>query len=215
MKVIVMGCGKVGEQLSRMLDKEGHEVVVIEAEASNLARMSENFSGRKIRGIGFDRDVLYQAGIQQAEAFAATSPSDNANIIAARIARNIYHVPRVVARLNEPRRAEIYRRLGLATFSMSTWSAERIKELLTHNSMDAVYSFGRGEVSMVSIEVTPRLEGHPVKDLMIPGEIQVNVITREGEAFIPSASSQMHNGDTVHLTVLSESMGRLEALIGE
>jgi len=215
MKVIVMGCGKVGEQLSLMLDKEGHEVVVIDSDVSNLARLTENFSGIKIHGVGFDRDILYQAGIQHAEAFAATSPSDNANIIAARIARSIYRVPRVVARLNEPRRAEIYRRLGLATFSMSTWSAERIKELLTHTGMDALYSFGRGEVSMVSIEINTHLEGHAIKDLIIPGEIQASVVTRQGEAFIPSSSTVLRNGDIVHLSVLSEAMGRLEALIGE
>ena len=215
MKVIVMGCGKVGEQLSRMLDKAGHEVVVIDSDSDNLGRLTENFSGQKIHGIGFDRDTLYQAGIQHAEAFAATSPSDNANIIAARIARNIYHVPRVVARLNDPRRAEIYRRLGLATFSMSTWSAERIKELLTHTSMDSLYAFGRGEVSMVSIEITTHLEGHPVKDLTVPGEIQVTVITREDQAFIPTSSTLLRNGDIVHVSVLSEAMSRLEALIGE
>jgi trk system potassium uptake protein TrkA len=121
----------------------------------------------------------------------------------------------VVARLNDPRRAEIYRRLGLATFSMSTWSAERIKELLTHTNLDSLYSFGHGEVSMVSLEITTQLEGHPVKDLMVTGEIQVNVITREGEAFIPSVSTILHNGDTIYLTVLSEAMGRLEALTGE
>ena len=214
MKVIVMGCGKVGEQLSRMLDKAGHEVVVIDADAGNLARLSSGFSGQKVIGVGFDRDILYQAGINHAEAFSATSPSDNANIIAARIARNIYHVPRVVARLNDPRRAEIYRRLGLVTFSMSTWSAERINELLTHNSMDSVYSFGRGEVSMVSVEITPQLEGHPVKDLMVSGEIQVNVITRQDEAFIPNSKSILQNGDIVHLSVLSEAMSRLESLLG-
>jgi trk system potassium uptake protein len=215
MKVIVMGCGKVGEQLSRTLDKEGHEVVVIDSDAGNLARLTDTFSGQKIHGVGFDRDILNQAGISHSEAFAATSPSDNANIIAARIARNIYHVPRVVARLNDPRRAEIYRRLGLATFSMSTWSAERIKELLTHTGMDPLYSFGRGEVAMVSIEITTHLEGHATKDLIVPGEIQVVVITREGEALIPSNTTLLRNGDIVYLSVLSEAMSRLEALIGE
>lgn len=215
MNVIVMGCGKVGEQLCRMLDKAGHDVVVIDSEASNLDRLAENFSGRCIVGIGFDRDVLEKAGISQAEAFAAASPSDNANIIAARIARNIYQVPRVVARLYDPRRAEIYRRLGLVTISMTTWGAERINEMLTHSNLDSVMAFGRGEVSMVSIEVTPSLEGHSVKDLTIPGEIEVNVITREGEAFIPSANVQFKNGDLIHLSVLSVAMSRLESLLGE
>jgi trk system potassium uptake protein len=215
MKVIVMGCGKVGEQLCHMLDKAGHDVVVIDSDANNLERLTADFSGHKIHGVGFDRDILYQAGIHHVEAFAATSPSDNGNIIAARIARNIYHVPRVVARLNDPRRAEIYRRLGLATFPMSTWSAERINEMLTHTNMDSVYSFGRGEVSMVTIEINTRLEGHAVKDLMVSGEIQVIVIARQNEAFIPGPVTLLQNGDIVYLSVLTEAMSRLESLIGE
>lgn len=179
------------------------------------------------RYVNFSKIVLYRVylldgkrgvvkrSISHAEAFSANSQSDNANLVAARIAKNIYHVPRVVARLNDPRRAEIYRRLGLATFSMSTWSAERINELLTHTNMDSVYSFGRGEVTMVTIEITPQLEGHNVKDLMVTGEIQVNVITRQDEAFIPGPTSILQNGDIVHLSVLTEAMNRLESLLGE
>lgn len=214
MRIIVMGCGKVGEQLCRMLDKAGHEVSVVDSEMTNLNRLANHFSGRRIHGVGFDQDILIQAGIEQAEAFAATSPSDNANIIAARIAQNIYHVPRVVARLYDPRRAEIYRRLGLVTISMTTWGAEKINEFLTHTDLDPVHSFGRGEVSMVAIEISPTLEGHVIKDLTIPGEIQVCVITRDGESFIPLNSTTFRAGDVVHISVHSTSMDRLEALIG-
>ncbi len=142
MKVIIMGCGRVGEQVSHLLDEEGYEVVVIDKEAQPLARLGGGFRGRKIRGIGFDRDVLLEAGIETADAFAATSSSDNANIISARIARNIFAVPRVVARLYDPRRAEIYRRLGLVTISSTAWGAERLRELLTHAELDPVHAFG-------------------------------------------------------------------------
>jgi trk system potassium uptake protein len=214
MKVIVMGCGKVGEQLCRMLDKAGHQVTVIDSDLINLNRLANDFSGRKIHGVGFDQDVLLQAGIEEAEAFAATSPVDNANIIAARIAQDIYRVPRVVARLYDPRRAEIYRRLGLVTISMTTWGAERINEFLTHTNLDAVQSFGRGEVSIVSIEISPALEHHAVKDLNIPGEIQVCVITRDGEAFIPAPGDTFQTGDIVHVSVHASSMEKLEALVG-
>ena len=117
MKVIVMGCGRVGEQLARLLVDDGHEVAVIDYETSALARLGPNFRGKRIKGIGFDREVLIQAGIEQADAFAAASSSDNANIVAARIAHNIFHVPRVVTRLFDPQRAEIYRRLGMLTIS--------------------------------------------------------------------------------------------------
>jgi trk system potassium uptake protein TrkA len=214
MKVIVMGCGKVGEQLCRLLDQAGHEVTVIDSDAAALSHLGREFKGRTIQGIGFDRDILIQAGIEHAEGFAATSPSDNANIVAARIARNIYHVPRVVARLYDPRRAEIYRRLGLTTISMTAWGAERINELLTHTNIDPVFSFGRGEVSLVSIEITSQLEGHHVKDLIVPGEIQVSAMTREYEAFIPTLGTELKNGDIVYLVVHASAFDRLEALVG-
>lgn len=214
MNVIVMGCGKVGEQLCRLLEGAGHAVTVIDADPAALSHLGTEFKGRKVQGVGFDRDILIEAGIEQAEGFAATSPSDNANIVAARIARNIFHVPRVVARLYDPRRAEIYRRLGLTTISMTAWGAERINELLTHTDIDPVYSFGRGEVSLVSVEITPNLEGHRVNDLTIPGEMHISAITRNQEALIPSLGTVFKAGDIVYLVVHASALDRLEALLG-
>src|SRR3990172_6598222 len=111
MKVIIMGCGRVGETVSRLMADDGHAVVVIDYDPNALDRLGPHFKGRKVLGVGFDRDVLIEAGIEQADAFASTSSSDNANIVAAQIARKIFHVPRVVARLYDPHRAEVYRRL--------------------------------------------------------------------------------------------------------
>jgi trk system potassium uptake protein TrkA len=113
MKVIIIGCGRVGEQLARLLVEGDHQVAIIDYDSNALARLGPNFKGQRITGVGFDRDILIKAGIEQADAFAAASSSDNVNIIAARIAHNIFHVPRVVARLFDPKRAEIYRRLGM------------------------------------------------------------------------------------------------------
>ena len=104
MKIIILGCGRVGERVARLMSEEGHDVAVIDYDANALSRLGQNFKGRKIKGVGFDRNVLLEAGIAQADAFAATSSSDNANIVAARIARNVFKVPRVVARLYDPRR---------------------------------------------------------------------------------------------------------------
>lgn len=214
MKVIIMGCGRVGEQLARLLVTEGHEIVVIDQDADALARLGPNFKGQRIAGIGFDRNVLLQAGIEQADAFAAASSSDNANIVAARIAHNIFHVPRVVARLFDPRRAEIYRRLGMLTISSTTWGAERIRELLISADLDPVLSFGSGEVSLLNIEVSPQLVGRMVKDLSIPTEIVVVAITRQGEAFIPTLGSQFQEGDILQVALQSSSLERLKNLLG-
>jgi trk system potassium uptake protein TrkA len=214
MKVIVMGCGRVGEQLARLMAEEGHQVAVIDSSAAALARLGDNFPGQKVRGVGFDRDVLVKAGIETAGAFAATSASDNANVVAARIARNIFHVPHVVARLYDPHRAEIYQRLGLLTISSTTWGAERIRELLVHSELDPVFTFGAGEVCLLSIETPAHLVGRAVRHLNVPGEIDVTAVTRQGHAFIPLSGTEMKDGDTIHLSVLAAAMERFKELMG-
>ena len=214
MKVIVMGCGRVGGQVSQLLSDQGHDVTVIDHDSNAVSRLGPDFKGKVIRGIGFDHSVLMEANVETAEAFVAASSSDNANIIAARIARNIFHVPRVVARLYDPLRAEIYQRLGLITISTTNWGAERICEVVTHTDLDVAYNFGRGEVSMVVIEATLQLAGRTVNHLTVPGEIIVVSITREGQAFMPLLGSEFHEGDRIHLAVLQTAMERLEQLVG-
>lgn len=210
MNVIVMGCGRVGEQLTLLLDSEGHQVSVIDYDLGALARLGPAYKGRKVKGIGFDRDILIEAGIEQADAFAATSSSDNANIVAARIARNIFQVPRVVARLYDPRRAEIYQRLGLMTISSTTWGAERIRELLTHSELDPILTFGHGEVCLLSVETPPHLVGKIARLLSVPGEMNVIAITRQGQAFLSVGGLEFQPGDTLHLVVSTASMDRIK-----
>jgi trk system potassium uptake protein TrkA len=157
--------------------------------------------------------VLIEAGIEQADCFAATSSSDNANIVAARIARHIFKVPRVVARLFDPRRVEIYQRLGLVTISSTTWGAERIRELLTHAGLDTVRSFGGGEVTLIDVEVPVHLIGRTVRDLTVPGELTVVAITRDDQALLPLTGTSFRRGDVLHLAVLARAMNRVEELL--
>lgn len=214
MNIIIMGSGRMGVQASRVLSEAGHAVTVIDHDSGALENLGPEFKGTTVKGVGFDRNVLIQAGIETADAFAAVSSSDNANIIAARIARNIFRVPRVVARLYDPRRAEIYKRLGLLTISMIHWGAERIVELLTHSNLDPVLSLGRGEVILTNIEIPVHLEMRKVKDLTIPGEIDVVAITRNGEAFLAAMGMEFQPGDIVNLAVNAVSINRLEQLLG-
>jgi trk system potassium uptake protein TrkA len=214
MKVIVMGCGRIGSQVSMLLSDQGHEVTIIDHDANSEGRLGPNFKGRIVKGLGFDRSILLQAGIEQVEAFVAASQSDNANIVSARIARNIFHVPRVVARLYDPRRAEIYQRLGLTTISSTSWGAERIFQVLTHMDIDVWNTFGSGEVALVHVELPPQLTGKNVIQLNVPGEVMVVSITRDDHAFVPASGTEFHEGDLVHLVVLSSSMQRLEELLG-
>lgn len=214
MKVIVMGCGRIGSQVSQLLSDQGNDVTIIDHDSNSEGRLGPSFKGSIIKGLGFDRNILMQAGIEQAEAFVAASQSDNANIVAARIARNIFHVPRVVARLYDPRRAEIYQRLGLTTISSTNWGAERIFQVLTHTDIDVWNTIGNGEVTLVQLEVPPQLNGRSVKLLNVPGEVMVIAITRNAQAFIPTSGTEFHESDLINLVVLSSAMGRLEELLG-
>jgi trk system potassium uptake protein TrkA len=197
MKIIVMGCGRVGGQASLLFARLGHAVTVIDHDTNALARLGSDFKGRVVRGLGFDRTVLLEAGIETAEAFVAASSSDNANIVAARIARNFFHVPRVVARLYDPLRAEIYQRLGLTTISTTGWGAERIVETVTHSEMDVIPVFRDG-----------------VKQLNVPSEVLVAAITRNDQTFIPVAGTDFREGDAAFILVSPSAMPRLEEMLG-
>lgn len=214
MKVIIMGCGRLGTQVARLMAAAGHDVAVIDYAAAALDRLGDDFQGRRVLGVGFDREVLLEAGIADADAFAATSSSDNANVVAARIARTIFHVPRVVARLYDPGRAEVYQRLGLVTISSTTWGAQRIQELLTHRELDPVLTFGGGEVVVISIETPPSWIGRAVKHINVPGEIHVTALTRHDRALLPASGTELQAGDVVHLAVRADALERIEEWLG-
>jgi trk system potassium uptake protein len=215
MKIIIMGCGRVGSQLSLLLTKRGHNVTVIDhRDADALSRLGPNFKGRVINGLGFDENVMLDAGIKTADAFVAASASDNANIVGARIARNVFHVPRVIARMYDPRRAEIYQRLGLMTISSTDLGVRQIYEMVTHTDLDVLHKFGRGEVSMLAIEAPYSLNNHTIRELNIAGEVSVISITRNDQAFIPISGTEFQEGDIIHLAVLSTAMTRLEEMLG-
>ncbi len=214
MKVIIMGCGRIGSQVSELMSAQGHVVTVIDHDSNAVDRLGPNFKGRIVHGLGFDRTILIEAGIEKADAFVSASSSDNANIVAARIAKNIFRVPRVVARLYDPHRAEVYQRLGLTTISSTNWGAERIYQVLSHTDLDVVYTFGRSEVALVVLETPPQWIGKNVAQLSVPGEIVVVSITRNDQAFLPVHGTEFQEGDIIHLSILSSAMDRLEEMLG-
>ena len=214
MKIIVMGCGRVGSEVSLLLARQGHDVTVIDHDDNALARLGTDFKGQVVRGLGFDRNALIEAGVETAEGFIAASSSDNANIVAARTARNIFRVPRVVARLYDPIRAEVYHRLGLTTISSTQWGAERIVEVITHNDLDVLQVYPDGGVTLVRVEVPSRLIGYRVAQMNIPGEVLVTAITRQDHTFIPMSGTEFQEGDVMYLAVIPSAMIRLEEMLG-
>ncbi|HLV58810.1 MAG TPA: TrkA family potassium uptake protein, partial [Natronosporangium sp.] len=126
MHIVIMGCGRVGSTLAERLEEQGHSVAIIDQNAEAFRRLSPRFGGQTVTGTGYDREVLAEAGIDHADGFAAVSSGDNSNIISARLARETYQVPRVVARIYDPKRAEVYERLGVPTVATVRWTADRI-----------------------------------------------------------------------------------------
>jgi trk system potassium uptake protein len=209
MRVIVIGGGRLGSGLARALTLRGDSVVVLDRDPDVAARLGV----QAVVGHAFDRDALLQAGIERADALAAVTASDDVNVIAARAARIFFRVPRVVARLYDPRKAEIYRRLGVQTIATTIWGINRIVELLSYSDLDALVSLG-ANVDIVDLRVPHALVGHPARSLDAPGEILVVAITRGGDTFLPTSQSIFEGGDLVHLALLATSADRLRALAG-
>ncbi|WAM33962.1 potassium channel family protein [Caldicellulosiruptor morganii] len=146
MYIIVVGCGKVGSNLAKSLADEGHDVVVIDSDAKNFERLGPDFNGMKIQGVVIDEDVLKQAGIERADALAAVTPDDSTNIMIAQIAEEIYQVPKVIARIYDPLREDIFHSLGLETICPTTLAVEYIKSILLSREIRHKHRFGKDNV---------------------------------------------------------------------
>lgn len=212
MKIIVIGCGRMGSGLAQLLSLRGHSVTVVDRDPVAFESLGPAFSGKTVVGIGFDRAVLEAAGIGRADGLASVTNSDEVNIVAARLARQHFQVPRVVARVVEPHKAEIYRRLGLQTISTTTWGINRMANLLSYAEFEVLLNLGN-EVEMIEAEIPPLLAGRPVNSLAIPGELQVVAINRGGKTFLPSGNTLFQSGDSVHLALLAASADRVAALL--
>lgn len=213
MKVIVVGLGRMGTGLAHNLIKRGHQVTAIDSDQESLDKLGKDFPGAKIVGFGFDRDVLSKAGIDKVDAVVACTESDEINAVIARVARNIYRVPRVIARLYDSGKAEIYRRLGIQTISTISWGIDRATEILAYNQMDTVYEIGNGNVNLVRIEVPSLLVGHTVKELTAVGEIHVISISRNNKTFIPTTGTILEAEDVIYISVITSATKKLKSML--
>jgi len=189
-------------------------VTVVDQEATAFERLGAGFTGQTIVGTGFDRDVLLHAGIECADGLAAVTGRDETNVVLARLARQMFRVPRVIARLHDPRHAEVYRRLGIQTITPLTWGIQRLAELLRYAQLNTTLSLGSGEVDIVEVELPYLLVGRTVNELTLVGEIHVAAISRERHTFLPTLGTVLREGDLLHLVVLATSAARLTTLLG-
>ncbi|HEY0000946.1 MAG TPA: TrkA family potassium uptake protein [Actinoplanes sp.] len=206
MHVVIMGCGRLGSTLAHNLDARGHSVAVIDQNADAFRRLGAEFGGTTVTGVGFDRDVLRSAGIERADAFAAVSSGDNSNIISARLARETFGVTRVVARIYDARRAQVYERLGIPTVATIRWAADRMVRHLVPEGTVEVFRDPTSVVSIVEVPVHRDWVGRPLKTLEERTGARVAYLMRFGMGTLGTASTVIQDGDQVFMLVTDDTV---------
>lgn len=213
MHFVIMGCGRVGVQLTGELARAGHSVAVVDKRKEAFDRLPPEFEAKKVVGLGFDREVLEEAGIKEADAFIAVSNGDNSNIVSARVAREHYRVPKVVARIYDPRRAEIYERLDIPTIASVRWAAKQIQYLLFHGREEMRDTLGGGSLLHLQVQVPEHLVGKKVSSVHAEGRVEAIGVDRGGSGFIPVADSTFQQGDIVHFVVHKDATDEFDKLM--
>lgn len=211
MHVVVVGCGRVGSGVATAIEGSGHTVAVLDRRSTAFSRLPDGFGGRTVVGIGFDRERLRAAGIEEAGALAAVTSGDNSNILIARVARETFGIDRVVARIYDPRRAAIYERLGIPTIATVQWTTARVLQRILPEQPKADWVDPTAGVVLVERVVPVGWVGKPALDLDQDGSARVAAVTRLGEATIPGPGLLLQDGDVIHLVVDAGAVETLDA----
>ncbi len=203
-QIIVVGCGRVGAELALSIYAQGHTVTVVDSNPRAFDRLGADFRGRTVQGEAIDRDVLKRADIEHTDAFAAVTTSDSVNIVAARVAKDMYHVPHVVARVYNPRRAPIYEKLGIQTITSSSWGAKRMEQLMLHTGLQSVYTAGHGEVQIYEISVPHEWEGKTLSELLPEAHVRAVALARGGRGTLPERATVLQAHDILQVSATDE-----------
>lgn len=196
-----MGCGRTGATLAEQFEARGHTVAIIDLVADAFRRLPSGFQGQRITGFGFDRDTLQAAGVEDAYGFAAVSDGDNSNILAARVVRETYGVENVVARIADPGRAEIYRRLGIPTVAPVPWTSQQIVARLLPGDLGAEYEDTSTGMAMRRLKYSDSWIGQRVSAMEAATGTRVAYLVRFGKALLPTSDTLVQDGDDVHAMV--------------
>jgi trk system potassium uptake protein len=211
--IVIMGCGRVGSTLAHILEDRGNSVAIIDQDPEAFRKLRASFKGSRITGVGFDRDVLVQAGIDKADAFAAVSSGDNSNIIAARVARESFGIERVAARIYDPRRAEVYQRLGIPTVATVRWTADQMLRKLLPDGAEPLWRDASGKIVLAEVAVSPRWYGEKIKTIEASAGTRIAFIDRLGEAMVPTPVTVLQEGDVLHVVAPEGDLGRITSVL--
>jgi trk system potassium uptake protein len=209
--IVIMGCGRVGSTIAHILEDQDHSVSMIDQDPDAFRKLRAGFKGSKITGIGFDRDVLIEAGIERADAFAAVSSGDNSNVIAARVVRESFAVRRVVARIYDPRRAEVYQRLGIPTVATVRWTADQMLRKLLPEGAQPLWRDPTGAIVLAEVAFADRWLGEKATALEESARTRIAFISRLGEAMLPTPSTVLQEGDVLHVIAEDRDLERIAA----
>jgi trk system potassium uptake protein len=208
-----MGCGRVGSTVAETLDAQGVSVAVIDQTPAAFRRLNSSFGGRTVTGVGFDREVLIEAGIEQASAFAAVSSGDNSNIVAARVARETFGVEQVVARIYDPRRADVYQRLGIATVATVRWTADQMLRRLRPEGTHMEWSDASGAISLAEVHMDPSWIGQRVLRIEEVTPARIALVTRLGDGTLPTLDMVLQEGDLVHVLAQEGQLASVQQVL--
>lgn len=209
---MILGCGRVGTLLAHRLDELGHSVAVVDQDPTAFRSLGPEFGGQTVTGVGFDRETLESAGIARAQAFAAVSSGDNSNILAARVARETYGVEQVVARIYDPRRAEVYQRLGIPTVATVAWTTGQILRRILPLGAEVEYRDPSGTVMLAEVHLGESWLGKRATALEEASGARIAFITRYGSAMLPQPDTVLQDGDLVHVLCTDGSRDRVERI---
>jgi trk system potassium uptake protein TrkA len=211
-----MGCGRVGSTLAHSLETTGHSVAIVDRDETAFRRLGPDFSGKQVVGVGFDRDTLVDAGIETAAAFAAVSSGDNSNIISARVARETFGVKNVIARIYDPRRAEVYSRLGIPTVATVRWTADEMLRRLLPEGAHSTWSDPTGHLLLVELAYDVGWVGRTVRQVQnVATGARIGFLTRYGEAILPTWQTVLQDGDLLHVLVERGNAARIAELFAQ
>jgi trk system potassium uptake protein len=211
--VVVVGCGRVGSGLARAIEAAGHTVGIIDKKETAFRRLPPDFGGRAIVGVGFDRDRLADAGIEQAVAVAAVTNGDNSNIMIARVAKETYAIERVVARIYDPRRAAIYERLGIPTIATVQWATERVLRRILPDERAVEWIDPSAKLCLVERILPPSWAGRKVEELEVSNQSRVVGLGRLGVSQLPRPDLVIQDGDVVYAAVASDHVADFDELV--
>ena len=213
MYTIIVGCGRVGSELAKLLSSEGHDVVVIDKSPSSFDRLGDTFNGLTLAGNGFDLSLLKQAGIEKSDAFCAVTNGDNTNLISAQVAKKIFKVPKVIARVYDPQRAHIYAALGLDIISGTILFASMLRDKIIESRFSS-YLIETKDLGVIEIEAKKDLIGKTIQDINIPGEFLVVALKRLEGVSIPQPSTVLKEKDTLMAAMRVASLKKIKEKFG-